>query len=108
MPRDKLKMKQPDVNSAIAETFSKQFKNLRFERNLVFVEIDRSMPPFFQLTGEFEGCKEYSISGVASLFTENNGGRQSARYDISGRVEVSEEDGSPIVEFVGLLGARKI
>ena len=101
-------MKQPDVNIAIAETFCKQFKDLKFERDLVFVDIDRSMPPPFQLMGEFEGHGEYDFTGMTKLFTENNGFNQSARYDISGRVEVSEEDGSPVVEFVGLLSARKV
>ncbi|MBD5314349.1 MAG: hypothetical protein HDS06_09085 [Bacteroides sp.] len=101
-------MKQPDVNIAIAETFCKLFKDLKFGRDLEFVEIDRSMPPLFQLTGEFEGRGKYDFTGLAKLFIENNGFNQSARYDISGTVEVSEEDDSPDVEFVGLLSARKV
>lgn len=101
-------MKQPDVNTAIAETFCKQFKDLKFERDFEFVEIDRSMPPLFQLNGEFEGRGEYDFTGVAKLFIENNGFNQSARYDISGKIEVREEDGSPVVEFVSLLIARKV
>lgn len=108
MPREKLKMNHEDVCTAIKETFCRQIGELEFERNLKFTEIDRESNRLFQLSEKFEGCGEYLFTGEVGLFTENNNIISSAHYDVSGKVIITEIDGSPSVEFIGMIGARKL
>lgn len=106
MPIPKLKMIKSDIEIAIAQAFSRNFKKLEFERSTLFIEIDKSMPPRFFLDETFEGCKEYPFHGKCKLCTqEDHGYIVSLIYDVSGRVLISECDCSPEIEFVGKLRA---
>lgn len=101
-----LKMNQSDVQTAIARQFRKSLTDLPFSKGQKFSNLDSTANCVFFLQNPFCGVGIYNFRGQAGMFDES--GTFSTTYNLEGNVEVSENNGSPSIQFNGVITCNKL
>ncbi|MDO5527528.1 MAG: hypothetical protein Q4F85_15760 [Prevotella sp.] len=104
----KLTMKREDVQTAMARTFKRDVKLLKFSRKYDILKVSGDGVCTFTLQDEYMGAGEYRYMATVELEEMTDMCIKSSKFRLDGRVSVtSDESNSPVIQFLDTISINK-